>query len=49
MSYLCKYHTYIAIILNNYVLYALNVKIYIINININLTYVTGLLHIFAPH
>ncbi len=49
MRYLYKYHTYITILLNNYVLLILNVKKYIINININLTLVTGLLHIFDPH
>jgi len=49
MRYLCEYRTYITIILNNYVLSILNVKKYIINININLTLVTGSLHIFAPH
>ena len=37
MRYLCEYHTHITDLLNNYVLSILNVKKYIINININLT------------
>jgi hypothetical protein len=35
--------------LNDCMIYTLNVKKYAINININLTYVTGQLHIFATH
>jgi hypothetical protein len=37
------------LLLNNCLLYRLNVKKYAINSNINLTCVTGSLHIFAPY